>query len=229
MTTRIQTDEQLIEQFLTGANEEVGDAFEALVKRHGPMVLGVCRQILRHQQDAEDAFQATFLALARKAGTIHNRKLVGCWLYEVTCRIAIRARAQTARRRLQLRTWEVEAPDAGPERDVARDELRPVLYDEVNRLPQKYAVPLLLCYLEGETNEEVARLLQWPVGTVKGRLLRARGLLRKRLSLRGLARDYFGPFLESVFRHSESNRGGMQGLGRDKREMRGPRPWCVAQ
>ena len=187
MTQEIRTDEQLIEEFLAGKDGDAEAAFEALVNRHGPMVLGVCRQILKHQQDAEDAFQATFLVLARKAATIQNRNLLGCWLYEVTYRTAIRARAQCARRRQRHETCDVEALVAAPEGDVDRDELRPVLFDEVNRLPEKYAVPLILCYLEGETNQEVARLLQWPVGTVKGRLSRGRELLRGRLSLRGLA------------------------------------------
>ncbi|MGB0069010.1 MAG: sigma factor, partial [Isosphaeraceae bacterium] len=88
----IRSDEQLIDQFLTGQKENSESAFETLLKRHGPMVLGVCRHVLRRDQDAEDAFQATFLVLARKAGTIHNREILGCWLHEVAYRTAIRAR-----------------------------------------------------------------------------------------------------------------------------------------
>jgi len=95
------TNDQLIELFLNGESGDAASAFETLVKRYGPMVLGVCRQILNHHQDAEDAFQATFLSLARKAGTIRDRRVLGCWLYQVAYRIAKRARARTARKRMR--------------------------------------------------------------------------------------------------------------------------------
>ena len=186
------SNEQLIETFLDRMSGNAEAAFEALVKRHGPMVLGLCRQILKHQQDAEDAFQATFLTLACKAGTIREPQALEGWLFEVAYRIAIRASAQASRRRLRHESRDVEESDAGPERDAEWNELRPVLHAEVNELPEKYGVPVVLCYLEGETNEEVARLLHWPVGTVKGRLGRARDLLRARLSRRGLALDHKG-------------------------------------
>jgi RNA polymerase sigma factor (sigma-70 family) len=190
------TNEQLIEIFLNGESGDSSAAFEDLVKRHGPLVLGVCRQVLNHRQDAEDAFQATFLVLARKAGTIRDRQLVGCWLYEVANRIARRARARASRRRLRPEMRGVEASGAEPESDAAWNELRPVLHAEVNGLPAKYGVPLVLCYLEGETHVEVARLLHWPVGTVKGRLSRARDMLRARLSRRGLDLDQIGRHLQ---------------------------------
>jgi RNA polymerase sigma factor (sigma-70 family) len=141
-------------------------------------------------EDAEDAFQATFLTLSRKAGTIRDRRVLASWLYEVAYRIAVRARAGAVRRRQQEResmsTTETSSrPDQ--ENQAAWNELRPVLHDEINRLPDKYRLPVILSYLEGRTNEEVATLLDWPVGTVKGRLSRARDLLRSRLVRRGLA------------------------------------------
>jgi len=188
----IQTDEQLIEQFLTAERDEAEAAFEALVNRHRPMMLRVCRQVLDRHHDAEDAVQATFLTLALKAGTILNRKALGVWLREVAYRKAIRVKVQTARRRGQPGTWDTEVSVAGPQSDADGNELRAVLYAEVNDLPAKYGIPLLLCYLEGETNEEVARLLGWPIGTVKGRLSRAQGLLRARLTRRGLDLDPMG-------------------------------------
>jgi RNA polymerase sigma factor (sigma-70 family) len=181
----IRTDEQLIGQFLTGQIHEAEFAFEALVKRHGPMVLGVCRQVLNQLQDAEDAFQATFLVLARKAGTIQNRRALACWLYEVAYRIAIRARGQIAQHRVWHEVPDVAVAPGLHEYAAAWNEFRPVLYSEVNRLPVKYGVPLALSYLEGKTNKEIAELLDWPVGTVKGRLSRARDMLRARLSRRG--------------------------------------------
>jgi RNA polymerase sigma factor (sigma-70 family) len=183
---RTSTDEELLERFLNRGGEAAEAAFRALVERHGPMVLGVCRHVLGQQQDAEDAFQATFLVLARKGRTIRSRNILGRWLYEVAYRIALRAKAQAVRRRVQERQATEMSPPA-PENEAAWNELRPVLHEEVNRLPEKYRTPVVLCYLEGKTNEEVAQLLQWPVGTVKGRLSRARDLLRSRLMRRGLA------------------------------------------
>jgi RNA polymerase sigma factor (sigma-70 family) len=179
-------DEELLRRFLTSGDAAAEAAFRALVVRHGPMVLGVCRQILQQHQDAEDAFQATFLVLARKGSTVRDPRVLGRWLYEVAYRIAVRSKAQSVRRRAHERQGqEMSAPP--PDHEVAWNELKPVLHDEVNRLPEKYRTPVVLCYLEGKTNEEVARLLDWPVGTVKGRLSRARDLLRSRLSRRGLA------------------------------------------
>ena len=181
-------DEQLLDLFLERKGSDAEAAFETLVRRHGPMVLGVCRHILDELHDAEDAFQATFLVLARKAGTIRDRRVLGRWLYEVAYRIAIRSKTHSARRRTHEREGaEMSAVAAGPEFDAAWIELRPVLHEEVNRLPEKYRTAVVLCYLEGRTNEEAAEMLQWPVGTVKGRLSRARDMLRSRLTRRGLA------------------------------------------
>jgi RNA polymerase sigma factor (sigma-70 family) len=179
-------DEQLLEQFVNLDDETAENAFRAIVLRHGPMVLGVCRHVLSQHQDAEDAFQATFLVLSRKADSIRDPRVLARWLYEVAYRIAIRARADDGRRRAHERQGGQMAATVSIE-DHGWGELRPVLHEEVNRLPEKYRTPVILSYLEGKTNEEVAQILQWPVGTVKGRLSRARDLLRSRLTRRGLA------------------------------------------
>jgi RNA polymerase sigma factor (sigma-70 family) len=174
---------QLLERFVAGRDEA---AFEALVARHGPMVLGVCRRLLADPNDADDAFQATFLVLVKKAHSIRDAALLGNWLYGVAYRVAARARAQSARRRAR------EAPGAEEaaveaSRDGERGELRSVIDEEVNRLPEKYRAPIVLCYLQGQTHEAAAERLRWPVGTVRSRMARARELLRARLVRRGLA------------------------------------------
>jgi RNA polymerase sigma factor (sigma-70 family) len=183
----VRTDEQLIEQFVTGTRDTREKAFEILVKRHGPMVMGVCRQVLDRHQDAEDAFQTTFLALARKAGAIQNRRLLGPWLYEVAHRTALRTRVRVSRHRcFGLGTDEREASDAGPEIKAGHSELRLHLGAEVDALPESYRFLVVQCYLQGKTNQEVARLLGRRVGTIKARLSRAREMLRVRLNGTGL-------------------------------------------
>jgi RNA polymerase sigma factor (sigma-70 family) len=185
------SDEDLLNQYLSGTESDSQEAFRELVVRHGPMVLGICRHVLNQAQDAEDAFQGTFLALARNAATIRDRRVLAGWLHEVAYRIALRLRTSTTRRRalerqgMAMSSLESE-PDSQTEH-AAWNELRPVLHEEINRLPEKYRLPVILSYLEGKTNEEVAELLQWPLGTVKVRLMRAREALRSRLSRRGLA------------------------------------------
>jgi RNA polymerase sigma factor (sigma-70 family) len=174
------TDRQLLDRFLT-AREEA--AFEALVRRHGPMVLGVCRRVLVHLHDAEDAFQATFLIMVRKASSIVARETVGNWLFGVAFRTAQKARAAAARRRVKEK--QMSRPEA-VEEDVWR-ELRPLLDQELNRLPDKYREPVILCDVEGNTRKEAARRLGWPEGTLSGRLSRARVMLAKRLARHGLA------------------------------------------
>lgn len=178
-------DEQLIERFLNAERDEAEAAFRVMVIRHGPMVLGVCRHVLNQHQDAEDAFQATFITLARKAGSIKERRVLARWLYEVAYRIALRAKMSAARKRT-LERQGAEMSVTAANHEAGWNELRPVLHEELSRLPDKYRTPIVLCYLEGKTNEEVAELLRWPVGTVKGRLSRARELLRSRLTSRGL-------------------------------------------
>ena len=179
------TDERLLERFTTGKDDSAEAASTALVERHGPMVLGVCRQMLRDEHDAEDAFQATFLILAGEARSIRSRGLLENWLYKVAYRVALRARAASVRRRTAERK-SVEAmarstPDAVPADLVA------VLHEEVNRLPERYRALVVLCYLKGQTNDAAARQLGWPLGTARGRLARARERLRGQLSRRGLA------------------------------------------
>jgi RNA polymerase sigma-70 factor (ECF subfamily) len=177
------TDGQLVECFL-GRGEEA--AFAALVRRHGPMVLGVCRRLLGHAQDAEDAFQATFLVLARRAGSVVPRERVGNWLYGVARRTARKARAAATRRRSRERQVGELPEPAAPEGQLWAD-LRPLLDRELERLPEKYRGPVVLCDLEGNTHKEAARQLGWPEGTVSTRLTRARALLARRLARRSLA------------------------------------------
>jgi RNA polymerase sigma factor (sigma-70 family) len=176
------TDGQLLERYVAHRED---DAFALLLQRHGPMVLGICRRLVGDTHRAEDAFQATFLVLVSKAGTILKHDSVASWLYGVAYRTARRAKADADRNSPQ----ELSAmEDAGQmlATDASWHELRPVLDEEVNRLPEKFRAPVILCYLEGKTNEEAAQHLHWPVGTVKGRLSQARDLLRSRLTRRGL-------------------------------------------
>ncbi len=176
------SDGQLLERFVT-ARDEV--AFEALLRRHGPMVLGVCRRLLSNPCDAEDAFQATFLVLARKAASILPREKVGNFLYGVAFRAAQKLRAASARRRereRQVRTL----PEPATLADGLWHDLVPLLDQELSRLPEKYRLPLVLCDLEGRTRTEAAQQLRWPEGTVAGRLARARALLASRLARHGL-------------------------------------------
>jgi RNA polymerase sigma factor (sigma-70 family) len=149
------------------------------------MVLGVCRRLLSHSQDCEDAFQATFLVLLRKAGRLRRKELVANWLYGVAYRTALRARSTSARRRAheQPLTHPVAAE---PEGSAEWSDVRPVLDQELSRLPTKYRLPIVLCYFEGKTFEEAARQLGWPPGTVSGRIARAKELLRVRLTRRGV-------------------------------------------
>jgi RNA polymerase sigma factor (sigma-70 family) len=176
-------DAQLLERFLAQREEA---AFADLVRRHGPMVLNVCRGILRHEQDAEDAFQATFLVLARKADTIRQPEAVAGWLYEVAHRVAVKAQADAARRRAQERKA-IPIAAADPTLDITVREFQRVLHEELRRLPEKYRLPLVLCYLEGRSQEAGATQLGWSKGTFRGRLDRGREQLRRRLAARGVA------------------------------------------
>src|SRR5262249_2378305 len=139
-------------------------AFAALVERHGPTVLGVCRRVLGDVHDAEDAFQATFLTLARKAGSIRRRAAVASWLYRVAYRMAVQAKAHFAVQRAQEGAAAAERPTSELP-DLSWRDLWPVLDEEMNRLPDKYRAPLVLCFLEGKTNEEAAEELGWPAGS----------------------------------------------------------------
>jgi RNA polymerase sigma factor (sigma-70 family) len=176
-------DAWLLQQFVAQRDEE---AFAAILERHGPLVWSVCRRVLHEPADAEDAFQATFLVLARKAASIRRRDALAAWLHRVAVNIA--RSANTSRE--QRRAHEKQAGLMSERARVDELELRdgqPLLHEEVARLPQKYRVPIVLCYFEGKTHDDAARELGWPLGTVKGRLARARDLLRCRLARRGLA------------------------------------------
>ncbi|MGE3808624.1 MAG: RNA polymerase sigma factor, partial [Gemmataceae bacterium] len=175
-------------------------AFAELVDRHGTMVLNVCKRILHDDHAAEDAMQAVFLVLARKAGSGHWHDSLASWLHETAQRTALKAR--TARQRLQQRERQATPmPPSELTTDLHWRELRAVLDDELTRLPHKYRAPLVLCYLEGKSNEEAAQALGWTKGTVSGRLARARDLLRARLSRRGLAFGA-GAVVELMSQHS---------------------------
>jgi RNA polymerase sigma factor (sigma-70 family) len=174
------SDGQLLDRFLQNRDEA---AFAALVQRHGQMVLSVCRNLLQDFHDAEDAFQATFLVLALKAKNIRKRASVGSWLYGVACRIAARARSRAGRRREHSQELiDMAAPESSQEVDA---ELRKVLCEEIDRLPEAFREAIVLCHFEGQTLEEAARQLGRPKGTVASRLVRGRERLRLRLIHRG--------------------------------------------
>jgi RNA polymerase sigma factor (sigma-70 family) len=177
-------DAQLLERFAASQDEY---AFAALLKRHGPMVLAVCRRVLNDAHDAEDAYQATFLVLAKKAGSVRQHASVASWLYGVAYRTALKARVAAARRRSAERE---ATPVRTAEPDAAREalwrDLRPALDEEVARLPEKNRAAFVLCYLEGRTAEEAAQALACPRGTVLSRLAWARERLRAQLTRRGI-------------------------------------------
>jgi RNA polymerase sigma factor (sigma-70 family) len=176
------TDGQLLERFV---NAREAAAFRALLQRHGPMVLGVCRRILRHDQDAEDAFQATFLVLIRKASSIAKRDSVGSWLYGVAYRVAMKAKTRALKRR-SYETQAVTRPMTEPHDELIWRELMPILDEEVHRLPEKYREPVVLCYLQGRPYSEAARQLGCSKGSIALRLAEARERLRDRLKRRGV-------------------------------------------
>jgi RNA polymerase sigma factor (sigma-70 family) len=175
-------DRELLQRFVRGDQS----AFAELVERHGPAILGVCRRILGPGHDADDAFQATFLVLARKAGPLCSQDLLSPWLHGVAVRTALKARTRAWRQQAHERPL-IDVAEAAPADVVVRRELRQVLDEELNRLSAKYQKPLVLCYLEGKTVEEAGRILGCPKGTIQSRLARGRDKLRTRLTKRGLA------------------------------------------
>ena len=181
------SDAELMELFVARRGEETSEAaFSVLVSRHGPLVWNACRRVLDDSHAADDAFQATFLVLARRCRSLGRRGPLAPWLHAVARRTALRARADSARRRHRERT--VDGPIPEPAVVPARgDDLAEILHAEIDRLPTIYRSPVVLCDLEGRTHAEAAAQLHWPVGTVSGRLSRARDLLRGRLTRRGLA------------------------------------------
>jgi RNA polymerase sigma factor (sigma-70 family) len=179
------SDGQLLGRFTAQSGPDSELAFEAIVRRHGPMVLGVCRRVLGDEHAAEDSFQATFMVLALKSRTIRKLESLGPWLHGVAVRIARRARA--LRRRNKNESIPADGPAAPEGHEAASVDLRAVLDEELSRLPEKYRMPVVLCYLEGQTQDQAAQTLGWTKGTVSGRLARAKDLLRLRLTRRGLA------------------------------------------
>jgi RNA polymerase sigma factor (sigma-70 family) len=177
------TDSQLLERFLTERDET---AVEVLVRRYGPLVFGVCRRALQNTHAAEDAFQATFLVLMRKAPALHCHEPLGGWLYRVAYRLALRARANEARRR-HCETQAAHSQPPTEDRTKSPSDLVVALEEELQRLPARYRAPLVLCYLEGKTNEQAAAILGCPAGSMSARLSQARQRLRQCLTRRGFA------------------------------------------
>jgi RNA polymerase sigma factor (sigma-70 family) len=176
------TDGKLLEDYISCRDEA---AFAALVRRHGPMVWGVCRRVLRSHHDAEDAFQATFLVLVRKAASITSRELLANWLYGVAHQTASKARGSVAKRKGRERQV-TEMPEPAASRQDQWRELQSLLDEELSRLPDRYRAVIVLCDLEGETRQQAAGHLGLPEGTVASRLSRARAMLAKRLTKRGV-------------------------------------------
>ena len=177
------TDAELVRRFAETHDE---DAFAVLLQRHGPLVWGVCRGALPTEQDAEDAFQATFLVLARRAAAIRKREALASWLFGVARRVSLKAR-QRAALRLEHERRAAAMKRSEPSADLNAWELQALLADEVARLPEKYRAPFVLCCLEGRSREEAVRELGWPRGTVASRLAQARKLLQQRLARRGVS------------------------------------------
>ncbi len=178
-------DSRLLETFCATRDEA---AFEVLVKRHGPMVLGVCQRVLGNLHDAEDAFQAVFLVLANKAGSIARSDLLGNWLYGVAYRTALQARVRRGRRRArELQVKDMPHPTVSPDAPLDLHELHRVLDRELSKLADKYRVPIVLCDLEGRSRKQAAGQLQIPEGTLSSRLATGRQLLARRLGRQGLA------------------------------------------
>src|SRR4051812_29658625 len=176
-------DDELLALFFQSHSD---GAFAALVARHGPLVLGVCQRVLGNSSDAEDAFQATFLVLVRKGRTLRQPEQLASWLYGVAQRTARKLKSKALLRNEKERQASAMSTKTDA-RDMTLHELQAVLDDEISRLPEKYALPLVLCYLEGKTNAQAAAQLGWPEGSMSRRLSRGRELLKSRLMRRGLA------------------------------------------
>ncbi len=179
------SDERLLRQFLAPSGEAAEAAFAALIERHGPVVQRVCLAVLGGRDESQDAAQAVFLVLARKAGSIRNPGSLGPWLHGVALRVARRARSQEARRRaVEREKAEIIRRHPGPAAGLDPMD-HAELHEEIDRLPEKYRQPIILCYMQGMTQTRAAEALGWPLGTVQARLHRGRERLRARLSRRG--------------------------------------------
>src|SRR5262245_22517513 len=176
-------DQELLEHFVAAGDQS---AFARLMQRHSGLVWSVCRRVLQREHDAEDAFQAVFLVLARKAATIRKREAVGSWLYGVAHRIAMRQRRSAARYHERLQHAAAATPPTPPPSEAAFRELQLTLDEQVQHLPEKYRVPFVLCCLEGLSKGEAARELGWKEGTVASRVHQARKVLERRLARRGV-------------------------------------------
>jgi RNA polymerase sigma factor (sigma-70 family) len=183
------TDSQLLAAFVSNDQEAAEQAFEVIVERHGPMVLRVCRDVLRDLHSAEDAFQATFLVLARKARHLQARELLANWLYGVALRTARRAKVLTARRRARESKVATrhKAKSSCLQSEQACHDLERVLHEEIERLPRSYRAAVIVCYLEGMSQTQAAQKLQLSASTIRGRLAQARKLLERRLVRRGIS------------------------------------------
>lgn len=183
---RARTDAQFLERFRDRGSETAELSFTLLIERYGPMVLRTCRTLLRDEHDVQDAFQAVFLVLVHKAGSLWVEDSLGPWLHAVSLRVALSARDSAIRRRAhEQRAAErtPRVPDGGQE----GDDLAPAIHEEVDRLPDGYRRAVVLCDLEGLSHEKAARRLGWPIGTLKSRQARGRDKLRSRLIRRGVA------------------------------------------
>jgi RNA polymerase sigma factor (sigma-70 family) len=179
------TDHELLDQFLTG--DEAEATFVVLIDRHGPMVRSLCRSLLGDHHEADDAFQATFLVLARRAGSIRDKQALASWLYGIAYRVCMRMRTEATRRRALARRLAQRARHEATTGTPSPADHIPELFEEVARLSDRYRAPIVLCYLEGQTHEQAARSLRCPLRTLQTRLLRAKAKLRTRLERRGLA------------------------------------------
>lgn len=173
------SDARLLERFVTRRDEA---AFAALVVRHGAMVLNTCRAVLKDPNAADDAFQATFVLLFRKAGSIHGRDALGGWLHRVAYRVALQAESDASRRRdVEKAAGALRGAESPP-----LDDLGAILHEEIERLPERFRIPVVLCDLEGMTRDQAAQRLRWTEGSLRGRLAKGRELLRRRLTRRGI-------------------------------------------
>ncbi len=211
------SDADLLRRWVTHRDEA---AFEALLWRHAAAVLGVCRRVLGDEHEAEDAAQAAFLTLACKAGSIGRRQAVAAWLYTVACRTALRRVPAVRQCSLSFPKPGRSACPPGNGSRLARS-TAPVLDEEVSRLPEQYRAPFVLCHVEGRTNEEAARELGCPVGTVLSRLARARQRLRDRLTRRGVTLGVLAAVVAGEARHGRGTQRPGPGVGAGRGSGRG--------